>query len=133
MLVCNVSLRAPRRAIAADLAEAATAADATATGNVAFATLIDDPANVRDSVDAYLGEIMVEAASAADVLTAGSDYNAAVDEGTTATDVQDGTIPSVTAQATRMQSASRPGLGSVVVSDDGAGKTRVISNIGAVS
>ena len=46
MLVCNVSLRAPRRAIAAELAEATTAADATATGNIVFATLVDDPASV---------------------------------------------------------------------------------------
>jgi len=91
MLVCSVSLRAPRRAIAADLEEAATAADATATGNVVFATLVDDPANVNDTVDAYLGEIMVEAASAADSLNAGLTYAVAIDEATTAADTQTGT------------------------------------------
>src|SRR5262245_58714994 len=65
MLVCNVSVRPLRRAIAADLAEATAAADSPGTGNVVFATLVDDPANVQDVVDAYLGQIMLEAASAA--------------------------------------------------------------------
>lgn len=68
MLVCNVSLRPPRRTIAAELAEAVEAADALATGNVVFATLVDDPASVGDIVDAYLGVIMLEAASAGDVI-----------------------------------------------------------------
>ena len=77
MLVCNVSLRPPRAAIAADVAEAATAADATATGNVVFATLVDDPASVGDIVDAYLGEIMLEAASADAAADAGLVYVAA--------------------------------------------------------
>ena len=44
MLVCNVSLRPPRSAIVAAIEEAVTAADATASGNVVFATLVDDPA-----------------------------------------------------------------------------------------
>jgi hypothetical protein len=93
MLVCSVSLRPLRRAIAAELAEAATAADATATGNIVFATLVDDPANVRDTVDAYLGEIMLEPASAADVVEAGLDLNAAVDESASAAAVEDGAVP----------------------------------------
>jgi hypothetical protein len=70
MLVCNVSMRPPRRAIAADLAEATIAADATATGQVVFVTLVDDPANVHDIVDGYLGPIMLEAASASDAADA---------------------------------------------------------------
>jgi hypothetical protein len=93
MLVCNVSMRPPRRAIAAALAEAATAADATATGNIVFATLVDDPANVRDTVDGYLGEIMLEPASAADLVEAGLDLNAAVDESASAAAVEDGAVP----------------------------------------
>jgi len=92
MLVCNVSLRPPRSAISAAIAEATTAADATATGNVIFATLVDDPASVGEIVDAYLGEIMLEAASAADAVTAGSAYVAAVDETVTAADVPDATV-----------------------------------------
>ena len=92
MLICHVSLRAPRGAIAAELAETATAVDASATGNVIFATLVDDPASVRDTVDAYLGEIMVEAANAADAFSVGLAYAAAVDEAATAADTQSGTV-----------------------------------------
>lgn len=85
MLVCSVSLRAPRPAIAADVVEAALAADGATTGNIVFATLVDAPASVGDHVDAYLGEIMVEAASAADTVAAGSVYTAAILEEATAT------------------------------------------------
>jgi hypothetical protein len=92
MLVCNVSLRPLGRTIAADLAEAVTAADATATGNVIFATLIDDPASVRDTVDGYLGDIMLEAASASDSFDVGLAYAGAVDEATTSADTLDGAV-----------------------------------------
>ena len=95
MLVCNVSLRPPRRAITAAIAEAITATDALATGNIVFATLVDDPANVRDIVDAYSGEIMLEATSADAVADAGLTYVAAVLEETTAVAAHDGAIPTV--------------------------------------
>jgi hypothetical protein len=95
MLVCNVSLLRRRAAIAADVAEAATAADAPGTGNVVFATLVDDPANVRDRVDAYLGQIMREAASAAATVNAGLTYAAAIAEAVTATSTQSGSVPTV--------------------------------------
>jgi hypothetical protein len=84
MLVCNVSLLRRRARIAADLTEAVIALDSPGTGNVVFATLVDDPASVGDFVDAYLGEIMLEAASASDVVNAGLTYLAAVDEEATA-------------------------------------------------
>jgi hypothetical protein len=60
-----------------------------ATGFVVFATLVDDPASVSEIVDAYLGEIMLEAASAADTLSASIPltYDAAVAEAVTAVDV----------------------------------------------
>jgi hypothetical protein len=99
MLVCNVSLRAPRRAIAAGVIEAATAVDASATGNIVFATLVDDPANVTDTVNAYLGEIMHEATSAADVVSAGSVATAAIDEGLTATESVDGSTAGVSTRS----------------------------------
>lgn len=70
MLVCNVSLRPARSAIAASVSEAAVAIDASTLGQVVFATLVDDPASVRETVNAYLGEIMVEAAAAAAVVNA---------------------------------------------------------------
>lgn len=92
MLVCSVSLRPPRGAIAADLAEAAAALDATTTGFVVFATLVDDPASVADHVDAYLGEIMVEAASATDTFSTVQTYSAAIDETLTATDAPDAAV-----------------------------------------
>jgi hypothetical protein len=96
MIVCNVSLRPPRRAIAADLAEAAGALDALGTGNVVFATLVDDPASVLETVDAYLGEIMLEAASAADAVSLVSVYDVAVVEAATAADTQTGTLATTT-------------------------------------
>jgi hypothetical protein len=115
MLVCNVSLRPPRLAIAADLAEAVTAVDATATGNVVFATLVDDPGSAREVVDAYLGEIMVEAASAADVIDVGLVYVATIDEGITAADLSSVYAPGVivatvveTATASDTQDAATP-------------------------
>ena len=94
MLVCNVSLRPPRSAIAADIAEIATALDdlGSGSGQIVFATLVDDPASVGDLVDAYLGEIMLEAASATDSISAGSAYAAAIDEAVTAIDTQDATM-----------------------------------------
>jgi hypothetical protein len=91
MLVCNVALRPPRTAVTVEITEILAAVDAAATGNVVFATLVDDPASVGDTVDAYLGEIMVEAASADTVLDAGLAYVGAIDEAVTAIDTQDAT------------------------------------------
>jgi hypothetical protein len=87
MLVCNVSLRAPRRAIVAELAEIAAADDVAAFGSSVFAALVDDPASAADIVDAYLGVIMIEAASAVDV--ADADFNPILIESATAADAQD--------------------------------------------
>jgi hypothetical protein len=95
MLVTNVSLRPPRPGITAEVVEAVAAADATATGIVVFATLVDDPASVRDRVDAYLGEIMLEAASAASAVNAGLVYATAIVEAVTATDTSSGAVPGV--------------------------------------
>jgi hypothetical protein len=100
MLVCNVSTRPPRRAIAAELAEAALADDTSTTGQVVFATLVDDPASVLDTIDAYLGEIMLEMASAADSITAGLDYATSIAEVTTSADVPDGTVTGAPTGAT---------------------------------
>jgi hypothetical protein len=97
MLVCNVSLRPSRKGIAADLAEAAAAADSPGAGNVVFATLVDDPASVGDFVDAYLGEIMAETASASDTVSVGIIYDADIIAAVTSTDTLDATIsPAVT-------------------------------------
>ena len=97
MLVCSVSLRAPRPAIAADVAETATAADATATGNVVFATLVDDPASVGAVVDAFLGQIMLEAASAAATVNAGFIATRLITEAATAADVLSAFMPTAAA------------------------------------
>ena len=97
MLVCSVSLRPPRRAIAAALAEVAAAVDGLTTGNVVFATLVDDPASVGDLVDAFLGEIMLEAASADALVDAGLAYVSAVDEAATAASVESATITAAAA------------------------------------
>jgi hypothetical protein len=95
MLVCNVSLLRRRVSIAAELAEAAVALDSPGTGNVVFATLVDDPASVGDHVDAYLGEIMREAASAAATVNAGMVYAVAVVEAGTAVDLPAGSVPTI--------------------------------------
>lgn len=92
MLVCNVSMRAPRRAIAADLAEIATALDAPGTGNIVFATLVDDPASVNDIIDAFTGEIMLEPATASDAVDSGLAYSADIIEATTSGDTEDASV-----------------------------------------
>lgn len=86
MLACSVSQLRRRAAIAADLAEAAAALDAPGTGNVVFATLVDDPASVGERVDAFLGQIMLEAANASATVNAGLAYAAAITEMVTAVD-----------------------------------------------
>src|SRR5262245_66287155 len=96
MLACHVSLRAPRRTITTELLESATAVDATATGNLVLATLVDDPANVIDVLDAYLGEIMVEAASASDTVDSGMAFGVNVVESASASDLPTGAIATVT-------------------------------------
>jgi hypothetical protein len=95
MLVCNVSQLRRRAAIAAGLVEAAAALDNPGTGNVVFATLVDDPASVDDRVDAYLGEIMLEAASADAAADAGLVYTAAMDEVATAIELLSGSVPTI--------------------------------------
>jgi hypothetical protein len=86
MLVCNVSQLARRAAIAVDLAEAAAALDSPGTGNIVFATLVDDPASVGDHIDAFLGQIMVEAANAATTVNAGLVYRVSIFEAVSAAD-----------------------------------------------
>jgi hypothetical protein len=95
MLVCNVSQLARRAAIAADVAEITAAVDATATGNIVFATLVDDPASVGDHVDAFLGQIIGEAASATATVNAGLTYAAAIAEAVTAAEVWSGSVPAI--------------------------------------
>ena len=95
MLVCAVSLRPPRRSIAADVTEIATAIDDLTTGNVVFATLIDDPASVADIIDAYLGEIILEAATAGDTVSVASSYDADISTAASATATEDASVVSV--------------------------------------
>lgn len=92
MLACNVSLLQRRAMVVAELAEAAAAVDTLGTGNIVFATLVDDPAAVMESVDAFLGEIMLEAASASDAIDAGLAYTAAIAEPATAADAGNATV-----------------------------------------
>jgi hypothetical protein len=86
MLVCNVSQLARRVVVTAGITETAAALDAPGTGNVVFATLVDDPASVGDHVDAYLGQIMLEAANAATTLNAGAVYRVSIFEAASAAD-----------------------------------------------
>lgn len=152
MLVCHVSQVRRRAAISADLAEVAAALDDAGTGNVVFATLVDDPASVLDIVDAYIGEIMLEPANATDSFDAGSSYTVMVDETGFAIATDLTSFPAAysadvaeAASATALQdyagagvslnmpilSASRAGVGSVIAA--AGGKTQIISNVGAVT
>ena len=116
MLVCNVSMSPRRAAVTAEIAEAGTAQDSSITGLAVFATLVDDPANVGDIVDAYLGDIMLEAASATDTVgVAGSVYAGAVDEAATSADVNDATVISSLAPRDAM-------LDGVFVNSDGTSR-----------
>ena len=92
MLVCNVSLRPPRLAIAATVAETATAADAITVGAV-FDALVDDPASATDTLAEYLGEFLSEAASAADSFSTVGTFDAEVVETAAADSAQDGILP----------------------------------------
>src|SRR5262245_25349954 len=94
MLVCNISMRPRRLPIAVTVLEVGAATDESLGGQIIFATLVDDPASVRDEVDAYYGDIMLEAASANDVVNAGFAATAAIDEILTATDSVTGTSAS---------------------------------------
>lgn len=60
----------PTRVLASTVTEAAAANDTPTTG-VVFAALVDDPASANDHVEARVGELMAEAAVAADSFTAG--------------------------------------------------------------
>src|SRR5262245_6645495 len=82
-----------RRRIAAELAETAAAADISTRGNIVLDVLVDDPAFAGDSFSVYAGEIMLEAASATDVVVVGGDISASIDEARTATDLVDGAFP----------------------------------------
>jgi hypothetical protein len=115
MLVCNVSQLRRRAAIAADVAETTTALDAPGTGNVVFATLVDDPASVREQVDAYLGQIMREAANAVASVSAGLAYSTRVDEAGFAAELVTGAVATpLTAAVVEAASAADLVLSSVV-------------------
>jgi hypothetical protein len=113
MLVCSVSQLARRAAIVADIAEAASAEDGSTTGNIVFAALVDDPASVGEIVDAYLGEIMLEAASADAAVDASIPgiYATDITETMIATHTQDGTVglPAV-ARSTILMGAVGPAV-----------------------
>lgn len=119
MLVCAVSLQVPRT-IAAEIAETAVAAAvatshiistyadivesveataATVTEGIVFAGLVDAPASATDTVNAFLGQLVVEAASASDAVSAGSAYGVAIDEGVTAVDAASETTSAISTRS----------------------------------
>lgn len=117
MLVCHVSLRHVRT-VAADIVEAADAV-IDIVGLKQIAAAIDDNAFARDTVDAYAGLIVREAATASDTVTVASRYAAAIVEQTAAGSSQSATlggpatIPAAileTANASSLQDRYRPGL-----------------------
>jgi hypothetical protein len=93
MLVCSVSLRAPRRIIETEIVEFVEAIDLPESGLI-FATLIDDPVAAVDTLDAFFGQIMIEAATAADNFDAGFGlfYSGGIVETMTGASTVDGSI-----------------------------------------
>src|SRR5580765_2175864 len=83
MLVCIVVQQARNVTVVADLVEAAAALDVTDFVTL-FGPLVDSPGNALDIVNAVVGQFMVEAANAADVLTVGMAYRITLLEDTTA-------------------------------------------------
>ena len=79
MLVCSVVLQPKRRAIGAAVVEHVDAVDAYSLGAI-LATLTDDPGAASDTVSAFVGQLMVEAASATATVNANSIRNAAIVE-----------------------------------------------------
>ena len=128
MLVCSVVSRPKRAAIVADVVEIGAAADALGTGNVVFATLVDDPASVRETVDAFLGQIMLEAAAAGDTVDASlpAVYAADIAEAATAAETADGSVTSaittVTWDATTVAAVTLSG-GNLVATNTGTTAT----------
>jgi hypothetical protein len=145
MLVCSVVLRPQAHKVAAAIAEAAIAFDDASIGAI-YATLTDDPGNARDILVAIVGQIVAEAANAADVVNAGALHNAAIVEETNALAsvrlpgpvaaalaeaanaslTQDATATGPLVPVTRPLSASRAGSTSTVINDDGSGKTKIV-------
>lgn len=128
MLVCSVSMRPRGRAIPAVVAEVGAAAD-TLTRLVIYDVLVDNPALASDTVTIYLGEPIVEAASAVDTVSvmAGA-IDADVVETAAADSTQDGSVP--------VTPATYDGLATNVVVSNG-GRTVLhnvtTTNSGAVS
>jgi hypothetical protein len=98
MLVCSVSQLRRRVAIAAGVTENAAAVDATTAG-IVFAALVDNPASASDRLDAFLGQLMVEAANATATVNAGLTYAARVDEAAFAAVLLTGAVPTAIAAA----------------------------------
>jgi len=100
MLVCSVVQRPQRHVLAANIIEIAAAIDNPSSGTI-FVTLTDDPGNARDLLDAFLGQKIVEAANATDVVDALSAHPVLLLEDiSAAVAVQDATINAVTGWAT---------------------------------
>lgn len=147
MLVCFLVARPLAHEIAADLAEAAAADDAS-LWSMSFDLVVDEPASADDLFDAFFGDPIAEAASANDVVDAKFGQVAALVETANAQD-QIGIDPGdreviEAANAEDMLSASTAGIvtsvlstssswGKSAVVEVGGGKTQIISDIGVVS
>jgi hypothetical protein len=125
MLVCFVSARPRGKETTAEIVEAAEASDGLTSGFVIFSALVDDPASVHEIVDAFFGDIMVEAATAADEFSTGLAFAAAIDEAETAAAAQDASISG----AIVGRSAMVAGLCSVFVNPSGAREANVIGTM----
>lgn len=90
MLVCFIVPGQRRRQIAAEIVEVAGAA-VDLVSDAGFELLLDAPAIASDTCNAFLGELLHEAASAASTQNAGLFYAVLIDEPASAVDSVAGT------------------------------------------
>ena len=138
MLVCNVSVRPQNVTLAADLVEAGLAL-AVADYVTLFGPLVDSPGNATDTVNAVVGQFLVETASATDTLTVAMAYRITVLEDTTAREsnnalfipkhVVTGTVTEAATAAATQDATSGAGLvprsgmvGTVYINSDGTAR-----------
>ena len=139
MLVCSVVLRPQRHTVAATIVEIAGAFDNPSVGAL-FARLTDDNGSALDTLDAFSGKVMLEAANAAATVNAGSVRNVAIVEeafgvaaspGATVIDSSGGIAATISAPATAntVQDADITSASAVAVIDGTFVKATITSTV----
>lgn len=110
------------------VAEAASAADVF-QGNVIFPRLVDEPVSALDTWNAYLGEIMLEAATAADTANAGVAYGVAIVEAATAGSAEDATLAGGAITGSVDEAATAASVEDATVTSAAVVRSAMITNV----